>query len=149
MAFNFRAKNKNEIPVNPNTLNVIQSSVLKLRHAASLAIAEVMNIATQSQLIARHPCAVKLICLPIIAANGLRPNNRPPAIKAANNKVTTVGLILIKSSLSKYNVRPAKNTKAAQPTAAINEICRSKYQLKASDTSVAATKTFTLNIRSL
>ena len=85
-----RAKNKNEMPVRPNTLKVIQSSVLKLRQATSLAIAEVMNIATQSQLMARHPSVVSLICLPIIVSSGLRPKSRPPAINAANNKVTTV-----------------------------------------------------------
>ena len=49
------------------------SFVLKLRHATSVAIAEVTNIATQSQLMARQPCAFRLICLPTMAASRFAP----------------------------------------------------------------------------
>ena len=95
------APKTSEMVVIPKTLKVTQSSVLSERQAISLASAVVRNIATQIQLRARHPSSVMRICEPMMAPIGFIPISRPLAMTAASRQVSTVGLILMNSSLSK------------------------------------------------
>ena len=130
------------MPVRPNTLKVIQSFVLKLRHATSLATAEVTNIATQSQLMARHPCAVSVIVCQY-GANRLR--FKPPDSNQCSKQQSNNSWLFDKRLIIKNSVSPAKTPKPnGQPRPSLKSSDQNTNSKPA--TTASPRPTFTLNI---
>ena len=115
-----------EIPVRPKTLNVTQSSVLRTRHATSLPLPSGEH--RHPQPAHRAPASFYDVLLANQCRQRVTPNQLTTGNHGSKHQGQHRGL-----NFDEYfivnRVSPAKNTKAAQPNAAIIGNRRSVYQL--------------------
>ena len=103
----------------PNTLNVTQVSVLKLRHTTSFRIASTTKNPPQRTASRRQPSSVRCITDPSTTRKKFRRISSPAKIAAANKRLTMVGFSLMNSSSCKYSVRPPNTRTTAAVTSGI------------------------------